>query len=79
MFTFHRVYKECQPDGTFLDQIEKCKPIPCTHADIEEVTPIEGDFITEATGDYPVNGEIYFRCEDSSKARNSFTCDAVEC
>ncbi len=62
-----RVQKVCQPDGTFLDQIDKCKPIPCTQADIEEVTPVEGDFVTEVTGESPVNGEIYFRCSDVTK------------
>ncbi len=44
-----------------------CFQIPCTQADIEEVTPVEGDFVTSASGVTEVNSEIQFTCADTSK------------
>ncbi len=69
-YTRTTVQKECQSDGTFPDQIEKCRQIPCDQADIEAVTPVEGDFVTIATGETPVNTEIQFTCTDDTKVVN---------
>ena len=63
------VVKKCKYDGQFETEAKKCELIPCTEADIREITPDEGDFVTTAEGTMQPADSIYFTCKDENKVR----------
>ena len=65
--TITSVVKQCQYNGNFDSETRKCELIPCTDADISEITPTEGDFVTTAVGPLKPADSIYFTCADENK------------
>lgn len=60
------VTKVCQDNGMFASETRPCDLTPCTENDKWDITPIEGDFRTDDSGDVDPAEKIYFTCANDS-------------